>query len=189
MELLQEIRDELDATSAENRRNTRRVFDALKQFGGVLDAMASTVNSIHSSARSQVAAPPARIPDSTPEIIELSDRVDRIAAAFAREPTSAKSWWPGGRMAVEGWRTDRERLADSFAILSTHVCAMLKRVGVERIPCAGEPFDPALMNAVEAVLDPTVPDHSVLAEILPGWREVGGGRVVRAAHVQVSRAR
>ena len=187
-ETLVEIRDELAATSTENRRNTRRIFDALKQFGGVLDALSGTVNDIHSTARAQ-AQPAARATDQSLDIIELADRVDRIAAAFAREPSTVLSWWPPARRAVEAWRADRARLGDSFTILSTHVRTLLKNVGIQRIACEGELFDPSCMRADEAVLDSSVDDHTVLAEILPGWRESASGRVVRPAHVRVSRSR
>jgi hypothetical protein len=187
-EILVEIRDELAATSTENRRNTRRIFDALKQFGGVLDALSGTVNDIHSTARTQ-AQPVARATDQSLDIIELADRVDRIAAAFSREPSTVLSWWPPTRRAIDAWRADRAQLGSSFTILSTHVRALLKNAGIERIACEGELFDPSCMRADEAVLDSSVDDHTVLAEILPGWRESAGGRVVRPAHVRVSRAR
>ena len=188
-EVLGEIRDEIAATSTENRRNTRRIFDALKQFGGVLDALAGTVNSLHATTRTQVAAPAARPGDSALELIELSDRVDRIAAALAREPAPVKAWWPPTRRALKVWLADRELLADSLSILVTHVRTLLKSAGVERISCMGNDFDPACMNAVEVILDRTVPDHTVLAELLPGWREAGSGRLVRAAQVRVTRSR
>jgi len=187
-EILVEIRDELAATSTENRRNTRRIFDALKQFGGVLDALSATVNNIHSTTRAQT-QPTARATDQVKDVIELADRVDRIAAAFAREPSPSGSWWPPARRAIEAWRSDRARLADSFSILATHVRAHLKNAGLERIACEGEPFDPACMQADEVVVDPRVDDHTVIAELLPGWREAAGGRVVRPAHVRVSRSR
>lgn len=187
-ETLAEIRDELAVTATENRRNTRRIFDALKQFGGVLDALSATVNDIHSTARAQT-QPEVRTGDQLRDIIELADRVDRIAAAFSREPPPGLSWWPPVRRAVEAWRADRERLSDSFAILTTHVRTLLKNAGIERIACEGELFDPSCMCADEAVLDSSVDDHTVLAEILPGWRESASGRVVRPSHVRVSRTR
>ena len=91
-------------------------------------------------------------------------------------------------LAAAGDELDRARLGDSFTILSTHVWALLKNAGIERIACEGELFDPSCMRADEAVLDSSVDDHTVLAEILPGWRESASGRVVRPAHVRVSRA-
>jgi molecular chaperone GrpE (heat shock protein) len=184
---IEEIRDELAAASTENRRNTKRIFDALKQFGGVLDALSATVNTIHSTSRSQ-AAPPPRTSSSGLELIELADRIDRIAAAFAREPAPARSWWPPARRALDAWHSDRALLADSFSMLVSHVRSLLKNAGLERIPAEGGIFDPSCMNAVEAVFDTSVKDHTVLAELLPGWREAGGGRVIRSAQVRVSRS-
>lgn len=186
-ELLEGIREDLAAAATENRRNTRRVFDALKQFGGVLDAMATTINDIHATSRSQNVRPEARGGDSVTGLIELSDRVDRILAAFGREPEVAPGWWPPAHRAVAAWRADRARLRDSMEILARHVAGLLKSAGVERIACVGGPFDPSCMRAEEVVLDPAVADHTVLAEILPGWRDPSDGRVVRPAHVRVSR--
>jgi hypothetical protein len=162
----------------------------LKQFGGVLDALSATVNDLHATSRSPVTPPPQTTTSTQPDdLIDLADRVDRIAAAFARKPSRGQTWWPWNRRELEAWRTDRERLAESIGILSTHLSALLKGAGLERIPCEGQSFDPACMRAVEAVLDPSVADHTVLAELLPGWRETGTGRMVRPASVRVSRSR
>jgi hypothetical protein len=58
---------------------------------------------------------------------------------------------------------------------------------LERIPAAGTAFDPATMTAVEVQTDASLPDYTVLAELLSGWRLAPHGRVIRTAHVKVSR--
>jgi molecular chaperone GrpE (heat shock protein) len=183
---LAEIREELAGASAENRRNTRRVFDALKQFGAVLDALSATVNSLHESTRPTIpASPPAS--GSPIGTIELADRIDRIALAIKRIPAPPRPWWPPARRAHEAWSADSRRLAESFVMLTTHARSLLASSGLEHIACEGEIFDPTCMTAVESVSAPHVPDHTVVAEILPGWRESGGGRIIRPAQVRVAR--
>jgi len=189
-EIRDEIREDLAASSTEGRRNTRRIFDALKQFGSVLDALSATVNDIHSTARAAQQTPTSSGSASSTAlaVIELADRIERISSAISCEPSSPRSWWPFTKHALAPWRADRERLADSFAILSTHMATLLKTSGLERIHCKGLVFEPAYMQATEAVLDSSVADHTVLSEVLPGWREISTGAVVRPAQVRVSRS-
>lgn len=187
------IHEEVANASTENRRNSRRVFDILKQFGTVLEALSVTINSLHASTRAAAtpAEPTARGTTPPLDIIELSDRVDRIATALTRAPQAARPWWPPARRTHDRWMTDRERLADSFTILSTHVRSLLAKAGLERIPCANQTFDPTSMTAVEAVLRSDLADHTVVEELLPGWRLAGGepgASVIRPAQVRVSRA-
>lgn len=185
-EVLTEIREELAGGSTENRRNARRVFEALKQFGTVLDALSATVNSLHESARTAVpsAAPEPRSPVG---VIELADRIDRIALAMERQSTPPRPWWPAARRSYDTWHADTQRLAESFAMLATHARSLLASSGLEHIPCKGEIFDPSCMTAIESVSVPHLADHTVVAEILPGWREAGGGRIIRPAQVRVAR--
>ena len=64
---------------------------------------------------------------------------------------------------------------------------LLVRAGLQRISVAGDRFDPGSMTAVDVITDPSLPDHTVVAEILSGWQQSAGGRVVRPAQVKVSR--
>lgn len=192
-ETLGAIHEEIANVATESRRNSRRVFDILKQFGTVLDALSVNVNAVHASARAMVAPTPSstRGSDSALDTIELSDRVDRITAAFARAPEVTPPWWPPARRRHAAWAADRERLGDSFTILATHVRSLLTKAGLERIPCLDQIFDPVCMTAVEAVLRPELDDHTVVEELLPGWRLAGGAAdpaVIRPAQVRVSRA-
>ena len=50
----------------------------------------------------------------------------------------------------------------------------------------GKPFDPNTMTALDSAVDPRLPDHTVLAEMLPGWQH-DGGQLLRPAQVRVSR--
>lgn len=61
----------------------------------------------------------------------------------------------------------------------------LQQHGLESIPCAGQPFDPEQMEAVEVVADSDRPPGEVIDEVRPGyrWRD----RVFRFAQVRVAR--
>jgi molecular chaperone GrpE len=85
--------------------------------------------------------------------------------------------------------TDRVRqLFESFLTgytMSLHrIERALRQHGLEPIPCVGKPFDPELMEVVEAVPDSGRPAGEVLEEVRRGylWR----GRVFRYAQVRVA---
>jgi hypothetical protein len=179
--LLDSVREEIAASSADARRNARRIFDALKQVGGVLDAMSVTLESVHRSVRDRDSAATVQAEGDQIEsmgLVELADRVDRIRSAIERRP-EARSWWPGAQRHVAPWREDRERLAEAFFILASHIDGMLKRAGLQRMQVVGAPFDPSCMTAVEATVDDSVPDHTVLEEIVPGWIHGASNQTVR----------
>ena len=192
---LTELRDEIAAATMENRRNTKRMFEVLKQFGGVLDAMSGTVSNLHENVRTTATAP---VNTASAEagvltrqqalgLIEMADRLSRLRAAFDRPPAAATSWLPSARTALATWEAAWKTQKDALDILLMHLQAQLKLAGLEHQPVLGEIFDPATMSAVETAEDATVADHTVLAELLPGWRRAAGGEVLRPAQVRVSR--
>lgn len=61
----------------------------------------------------------------------------------------------------------------------------LRKLGVEPIPSAGEPFNPHLHQAVEMVDTQQAPDHTVLEELQRGYQI--HGRLLRPAMVRVAR--
>lgn len=189
--LFENLANQIAASDAENRRTARRLLEGLKGFGSVLDAMATTLGDLHAGVRSLNAPSPTpgpRASNLAPAFIELSDRLERIAFALAKEPASEKSWWPAHRKTLEAWRSDRSLLVESFALLEGHKSALFQSLGLSRIPCEGQPFDPTCMTAVEVVQDASHPDHTVLQQILPGWRDANSGEIIRFAQVRVSRA-
>ena len=184
------LADQIAASDAENRRTARRLLEGLKGFGSVLDAMATTLGDLHAGVRNlNVPADeaPPRASNHAPAFIELSDRLDRIVAALAKEPATEKTWWPAHRKTLEAWRKDRRLLAESFSLLEGQKNSILQSLGLSRIRCAGQAFDPSCMTAVEVVANASHPDHTVLEEILPGWRDAFSGEMIRFAQVRVSR--
>ena len=189
--LFENLANQIAASDTENRRTARRLLEGLKGFGSVLDAMATTLGDLHAGVRKMNAPSPApgpRASNLAPAFIELCDRLERIETALAKEPPSEKSWWPAHRKTLEAWRSDRRLLAESFSLLEGQKSAILQSLGLRRIPCEGQPFDPACMTAVEVVSDASHPDHTVLEEVLPGWHDAATGEIVRFAQVRVSRA-
>lgn len=194
---LTELRDEIAAANAESRRNARRTADVLKQFGGMLTAMSGTLEDLHKTARTTATQATAAAAvesasgslqrDHALGLIELADRFNRITAAFTRPPAATTSWLPSARKSLTAWQEAWSTQEDAFSILRMHLDDMLRKAGLERLAVAGQPFDPAFMTAVEATADATVPDHTVLAEILPGWRQGATGLILRPAQVRVSR--
>lgn len=61
----------------------------------------------------------------------------------------------------------------------------LQRMNVQRVPAAGQPFDPRVHEAIEMVESNNVPDHHVLEELQPGYRIKE--RLLRPAMVRVAK--
>jgi hypothetical protein len=189
---LDQLHEELIATTTEARRGNRRTLEVLKNFGAMLDALSATVNDTHKTVR---ALPTTQQPAEGGELarewalamVELADRLGRVAEGFDRPPAAANSWWPGGGKASAAWREAWAMQADAFGILLSHMDALLKRAGLVRVEVIGQPFDPTTMTAVESEVDPGQPDHTVLAELLPGWRYAATRQLLRSAQVRVSR--
>jgi molecular chaperone GrpE len=184
------LHEELIAASSENRRGNRRMLDILKGFGAMLEAISKTAVDTHQAVRAIPTATGSTSADETdhlPALIDLADRIDRIRTGFDRPPPAPISWWPAARKSATAWRTAWDTQAAALAILHSHLTNLLERADLRRIPAIGQPFDPQSMTAVEAIIDPSLPDHSVIAEILPGWRSTTTGRIIRLAHVKVSR--
>lgn len=189
---LGELHEELIATTTETRRGNRRTLEVLKNFGAVLDALSATVNDTHKAVR---ALPTAPRPTDGGELarewalalVEMADRIGRVAEGFARPPAVTASWWPGARKSAAAWHDAWAMQSAAVAILRSHLESLLQRAALVRMEVVGRPFDPATMTAVESVVDDAQPDHTVLAELLPGWRHATGGQLIRPAQVRVSR--
>ncbi len=191
---LGQLHEELIAGSSEMRRGNRRMLDVLKNFGTVLDALSATVNDTHKAVRALPAAASARPPEGGDlprewalSLAELADRIARVDQGFSRPPAAVSSWWPGSRKAAAAWKEAWAMQADALGILAGHLEVLLARAGLQRLDAVGEPFDPATMTAVESAVDAGKPDHTVLAELLPGWRRAATGELLRPAQVRVSR--
>lgn len=86
--------------------------------------------------------------------------------------------------AGEGQALDAVR--QGLDLVEKDLLKVLGRHGIERIEASGEPFDPALHEALFVVDDPTLEPSTVAQTLRPGFTL--NGRVVRPAHVSVTRA-
>jgi molecular chaperone GrpE len=97
-------------------------------------------------------------------LLTVYDNLDRALKSIPDSPDAA------------AWRTGIAMTQKSFL-------DVLKSQGVEPVPTVGQPFDPAIHEAILRAPDPA-PDGTVVEELQAGfrWRD----RVIRAALVKVS---
>jgi molecular chaperone GrpE (heat shock protein) len=189
----QDLRDDIAASAAETRRSTRRTMEVLKEFGTALGSMSLMLKDVHTTARATAAASSQPASDDLPKdwalaLIDLHDRISRQAGAFQKSPGPTAAWWPGSKAALAPWAEAWSTQQAAVSILQGHLETLLTRAQLQRIPTAGLRFDPSTMSAVEARPDSSVPDHSVLTELLPGWRNQATNQILRPAQVCVARS-
>jgi molecular chaperone GrpE len=83
--------------------------------------------------------------------------------------------------------TEVKSLVDGIQMVMRLYGDTLARMGIERTPGVGQPFDPAVHEAIQQMETDEVPPGTIAAEVLPGYRQ--GDRLVRAAMVVVARAK
>lgn len=81
--------------------------------------------------------------------------------------------------------TDVKSLADGIGMVMRMFTDTLAKIGIERVNALGQPFDPALHEAVQHMETTQVPAGCVAAEVQPGYRF--GDRLVRPAMVVVAK--
>lgn len=98
------------------------------------------------------------------ELLPVYDNLER-ALRFMPDTPEARSWRVGVEMTLKGFDE------------------VLARLGVSPIPSVGQPFDPAVHEAIQRVTS-AEPEGTVVEEVLKGfrWRD----RVLRASQVKVS---
>jgi molecular chaperone GrpE len=101
------------------------------------------------------------------EMIEVLDNLDSVVRSMTEEERSSP-------------------LGKGVALTQVVFLEKLKSFGVERIEAEGRPFDPAWHEAMRETPRADVAPGTVLAEWTRGYRL--GGKLVRAAKVEVARA-
>jgi molecular chaperone GrpE len=84
-----------------------------------------------------------------------------------------------------GTAQDVKSLADGIGMVMRMFGDTLGRLGVERVSAVGQPFDPALHEAVQQLETSEYPPGAVAAEVQAGYRM--GDRLVRPAMVVVAK--
>jgi molecular chaperone GrpE len=119
----------------------------------------------------------------------LGSTLDELAAAPASTSWLARLFGPTPALstAPEKFNAMLESLVTGYAMSLQRVERALEQLGLERMQCAGRPFDPERMEVVEVVSEGVEPAGQVVAEIRPGY--LWQGRVFRFAQVSVARPR
>jgi molecular chaperone GrpE len=140
------------------------------------------------------------------EAAKLKEQLYRVAADFDNyKKRSRRELADGAKLAREdllrellpvfdnleratahaGTTTDAKALADGIGMVMRQFQDTLGKVGIERIPALGEPFDPAVHEAVQHLETEEHPPGSVAMELQAGYRTAE--RVIRPAMVVVAK--
>lgn len=179
---------QLTAATAESRKANRRTAEAMSQWGETLVRFESGLQPLRETAAQLVAVQPKAGQLSRAHCLmlaELLDRMHRLTRAFAAPPEVKRPWLSFGADSDAAWRTTWAAQHNALNILVTHFESMLQKEGVTRIATLGQSFDPAVMMAVAAETDATLPPQTVLEETAAGYTR--HGELLRAAQVKVSR--
>jgi hypothetical protein len=160
----------LQALQAETRTSSRKTAESLARFGEILELTARRPLPAEKCAKEYV------LP-----VLALFDRVARIRERMGKPPP-ARKLFPDRR-----WSVFHAEVSRAMDLLSDHIRSLMDAMELQRIPAAGERFDPRRMTAVEVVERADLPDNQVVEEIAAGY--VRGDAVVRLAEVRVSRDR
>lgn len=114
---------------------------------------------------------------------ELLPSVDNLERAIdhARQAGRTAPGAPGH----EGGDGTQEGLLEGVELVLREIFAVLARHGVVPIEAQGQPFDPALHEAMAQLPDGTVPANTVVQVFQPGYQL--RGRLLRPARVVVSK--
>lgn len=175
--------EQFAAANAETRKAHRRTAEAMSLWGDTLTRFEASLTPLQDKVAQLTAtqSPEGRL--SRPHclvLVEWLDRLRRVAQAFESPPPKRRWWESDGRWA-ERWAAQQQALG----IVVSHLEEFLRREAVSRIEVLGQSFDPAIMTAVAAEIDPTRPAQTVLEELAPGYRRQG--ELLRPAQVKVSR--
>ncbi len=178
--------EQLAAMGVESRKANRRTAEAISQWGDVLARFEGALAPLREvTVRLAEAQGPegALARGQCLMLVELLDRLKRVAVAFETPPAARSAWW-GGRDGV--WRKAWGAQAQAVEIVVGHWESLLKAHGVTRIEALGRAFDPTLMAAVAVEAGGSGAVQTVTEEVAAGY--LYRGELLRAAQVKVSRA-
>jgi molecular chaperone GrpE len=83
--------------------------------------------------------------------------------------------------------TDVKALADGITLVMRQFSDTLTRVGIERVPAVGHPFDPSVHEAVQQMETSDFEPGTIAAEVQAGYRN--SEKLIRPALVVVAKAK
>jgi molecular chaperone GrpE len=81
--------------------------------------------------------------------------------------------------------TEVKAVVDGLQMILKQFDGTLARIGIQKVPTIGTPFDPMVHEAIQQVETSEHPPGTVVAEVQPGY--MAGERLVRAAMVVVAK--
>jgi molecular chaperone GrpE len=79
---------------------------------------------------------------------------------------------------------DRQGLQQALRMVQWQMNEVMRGEGLNPVPTVGEPFNPYVHEAIEAVEDSDKPEGTIVEEVLKGYTL--GDEILRPAHVKVS---
>jgi molecular chaperone GrpE len=83
--------------------------------------------------------------------------------------------------------TDVKALADGIVLVLRQFADTLSKVGIERVPAVGQPFDPSVHEAVQQMETSDFEPGTIAAEVQAGYRNAE--KLIRPALVVVAKAK
>ena len=171
-----------------------------------VETEASATSSKPSGTEQGASSAEQKVTDPQAEIVRLRDQLLRTAADFdnyrkrtRREQDDAQRRGREGvlkdllpvfdnleRAAASAEAApDVKSVSEGLRIVLKQFTDTLEKIGLRRIPTVGQPFDPAVHEAIQHLASKDYPAGVVLAEVQPGYAM--GDYLVRAALVVVSK--
>ncbi len=88
-------------------------------------------------------------------------------------------------LALKNAQANPEEFKKGVELIHKQLQDVLQKIGVQRIPAEGQPFDPRVHEAIEMVESNQAPDNHVLEELQPGYKIKD--RLLRPAMVRVAK--
>lgn len=121
------------------------------------------------------------LPAFLPVLDNLERALDSVGPALQRGPEDA----PQAAYAAERAKSV-EQLVAGIRMVSTEFVSALGKNGIEAVPSVGQPFDPAVHDALQQIDSPDHAPGIVIREFEKGYRL--GDRLIRPARVVVAGA-
>jgi molecular chaperone GrpE len=164
------------------------VYDTLTRAAKELDQLRQGVGDLGLARDNEVETPERHAHGTPPRRLSFLARLFGGRAAQGGNP----SWRTELHAERKKCRSELQGVADRLAAAATglrlserRVERLMREVGLEPVECAGRPFDPEAMEAVEAAAGSGQPPGTVVEELRRGYR--WRGRVFRYAQVRVAR--
>lgn len=175
--------EELAALNAEARKANRRSAEAISQWADTLARFEKGLEPLRTTVADLAAARAAEGRMSNERclmLVEVLDRLQRLAQAFATTPATG-GWWRGNDGA---WRRAWAAQREGFEIVMGHLEGLLRKEGVTRLRAQGKPFDPSVMMAIAVVGGGGDSVPTVVEEVAGGY--LRDDRLLRPAQVKVT---